>query len=243
MKKPGRVSIVIATMAAAMIAAIPVSRAAAQPAAQTASTATTLPAYDAALALYQRGRQLDFEGKTAEAAARYQTALDAAEKALVSASTDMDLMALKCWSLFRLGRHQEVLRAGSAALKVRQDFRILETMGESSYHLGRNEDAIAQLSAYIELAPVSDDRMSSAYFYLGETYLRMKYYEHADIAFSTAVHLAPAMTRWWYRLGVTLEEMGQYKRAWEAYGKALAGNPNYADAAAARSRIKAKTGL
>lgn len=155
----------------------------------------------------------------------------------------MDLLTLKCWSLFRLGRHQDVLRVGAAALKIRKDFRIIETMGESSYHLGRNEEAIAQLSAYLEMAPAGDDRLSSAYFYLGETYLRMRYYQHADIAFSTAVHISPTMGRWWYRLGVTLEEMGQYKRAWDAYGKALGVNPNNVDAAAGRSRVKAKTGL
>jgi len=85
--------------------------------------------------------------------------------------------------------------------------------------------------------------MSSAYYYMGECYTRLKKYEHADIAFSTAVSMEKNMFYWWYRLGSVKEILNQYKRAYESYGKALALNAGYAPAKEGRLRVKAKAGL
>lgn len=223
----------------------------ASPAAAQAAQTAQAAAYGEALAIYQQGRNLESSGRTNEAAAKYAASLALAERALGSASGSgaspgtgsLDLHAVKCWSLFRLGRFQDSIAAGNAALVLGKDQRIVETMGEASFHLGRNEDALRYLAQYIDLAPSSDERMSSAYFYIGETHLRMKQYEHADIAFSTALHIAPHMARWWYRHGVVLEALGQYRRAWDAFGKALERSPKMQDAIEARARVKAKAGL
>jgi tetratricopeptide (TPR) repeat protein len=48
---------------------------------------------------------------------------------------------------------------------------------------------------------------------------------------------------WWYRLGSVKEYLGQYKRAYESYGKALELKPGFAAAVEGRSRVKAKAGL
>jgi len=71
----------------------------------------------------------------------------------------------------------------------------------------------------------------------------MKKYEHADIAFSTAVALEKNMYYWWYRLGIVKEIVGDYRRAYEAFTTALALNAGFAPAQEARERVKAKSSL
>jgi len=51
------------------------------------------------------------------------------------------------------------------------------------------------------------------------------------------------MYYWWYRLGAAKEILGQYRRAYESYGKSLELNPNFQFAKDGRARVKAKTGL
>ena len=48
------------------------------------------------------------------------------------------------------------------------------------------------------------------------------------------------MPRWWYRLGLTCENLGEWKRASDAYSKALALNPGLQDATAGLDRVKGK---
>lgn len=85
--------------------------------------------------------------------------------------------------------------------------------------------------------------MPTAYFYVGELYSRLKKFSHADIAYSYAVAKEPSMPRWWYRLGLACENLGEWRRAYDAYSKALALSPTLEDALAARDRVKTKAGL
>jgi tetratricopeptide (TPR) repeat protein len=116
-------------------------------------------------------------------------------------------------------------------------------MAEALYFLGKNEEALSAFSRYFTLSPESDDRRSSAYYYVGEIYFRIKKYEHADIAFSTAVALEKNMYYWWYRLGIVKELLGQYRRAYEAFNASLALNSNFTPALDAKERVKAKSSL
>ena len=147
---------------------------------------------------------------------------------------------VKCWSLFRLGRHDDVIATGQAGMKITFDPRISEVMGESYYFLGQMDDCVKSLQKYIEAAGDAGDRGPTAYFFMGEAYLRLKKYSHADIAYSTAVLKEPSMPRWWFRLGNACEALGEWKRAADAYDKALALSPSYSDAQAAAARAKAK---
>jgi tetratricopeptide (TPR) repeat protein len=113
-------------------------------------------------------------------------------------------------------------------------------MGESYYFLNQMESSIKYLQKYIEASGDNGDRGPTAYFFMGEAYLRLKKYSHADIAYSTAVLKEPNMPRWWFRLGNAREALGDWKRALDAYGKALTLNPAYAEAQTAQARAKAK---
>ena len=208
-----------------------------------AQAATGQATYQEAAQLYQRGRQLQIGGREAEAKKVFASSLAAVEKALQTDPSNIDLLSLQCWNLFRLDRHKEVVTIAQKALQSAKDFRIMETLAESLYFLDRSEEALQYFANYVELAPPTDDRMSSAYYYMGECHMRLKKYEHADIAFSTAVSMERNMYYWWYRLGAVKEILSQYKRAYESFGKALELNPGFVPAREGRTRVKAKAGL
>jgi len=192
-----------------------------------------------ALLLYRQGRDLDDAGKTSEASALYNKAVSICDSELAADPRHMDAYAVKCWCLFRLGRHQDVIDVGTAALKVVFDARIVEVMGESYYFLGKNDLSIQSFTKYLESGQFSD-RIPTAYFYLGEIYLRIGKWSHADIAYSTAVKGEPSMSRWWYSLGEVCEHLGDWQRAADSYNKALSLEPGMQEATDGLARVKAK---
>ncbi len=198
------------------------------------------PAKLDALLLYRQGRDLDSSGNQADAQAKYIQAITVCDQELSSDPKRLEAYVVKCWSLFRLNRHDDVIATGQAGLKVAFDGRICEVMGESYYFLGQMDNCLKSLQKYIDVSGDSGDRGPTAFFFMGEAYLRLKKYSHADIAYSTAVLKEPSMPRWWFRLGSACEANGDWKRALDAYSKALALNPSYPEAIAAQARVKAK---
>lgn len=200
--------------------------------------------YRAALSLFWDGRRLEAaETRQTESQLAFQRSLAMTERLLASDAVNADLQTLKTWNLFRLHRYTDTVVYAQSVLNTRQDYRIIETMAEALYFLGKNEEALAAFSRYFTLSPDSDDRRSSAYYYVGEVYYRIKKYEHADIAFSTAVALEKNMYYWWYRLGLVKEILGQYRRAYEAFNTSLALRLNFQPALDAKERVRAKSSL
>ena len=203
---------------------------------------STAPAQKAdALLLYLQGRSLDDAGKTADAAALYTKSVAICDGELSADPKRMDAYAVKCWSLFRLGRHQEVIDVGGNALKIVFDPRIVEVMGESYFFLGKNDLSIQYFTKYLESGKFPD-RVSTAYFYLGEIYLRLGKWSHADIAYTTAVKREPSMARWWFRLGQVCEHLEDWRRAADSYSRALSLSPGMKDASEGLARVKPKIG-
>ncbi len=205
------------------------------------TTAQSQPKLDALL-LYRQGRDLESAGKQADAQAKYVQAVSVCDQELASDPKRIEAYVVKCWSLFRLGRHSDVIATGQTGLKIAFDPRISEVMGESYYFLGQMDSCLKALQKYLEVAGDSGDRGPTALFFMGEAYLRLKKYSHADIAYSTAVLKEPSMPRWWFRLGGACEANGDWKRAFDAYTKALALSPSYPEAVDALARVKAKVG-
>jgi tetratricopeptide (TPR) repeat protein len=147
-----------------------------------------------------------------------------------------------CWSLINLGRYEEALGyARSGRTISRYDPRIAEILGEISYYQGRNSESLQYFQEYINLAP-EGSRIDTAYYFIGEIYIRMGRFRHADIALSTAVHYLPGNAVWWTRLAYARENVGvqmlrlpaermvELQSAVNAYEKALALNSQYTDA-------------
>jgi predicted Zn-dependent protease len=68
------------------------------------------------------------------------------------------------------------------------------------------------------------------YYFLGEIYIRLGRYRHADIALSTAVHWMPGNALWWTRLAYARENARDLAEAVSAYERALALDSQLPDA-------------
>jgi tetratricopeptide (TPR) repeat protein len=222
-----------ATPAAAPAAATP------QKPVPSAALPAASPKLDALL-LYRQGRDLESDGRQADAQAKYAQSISVCDKEVQADPRRIEAYVVKCWSLFRLNRHDDVISTGQAGLRVSFDPRISEVMGESYYFLGQMDSSIKYLQKYLDASGDSGDRGPTALFFMGEAYLRLKKYSHADIAYSTAVSKEPTMPRWWFRLGNACESLGEWKRSLDAYNKAIALNPSYQEAIAAQGRVKPK---
>ncbi len=200
-------------------------------------TITILPlgaqdSYSAALSLFWDGRRLEMaETRKAESQLAFQRSLAMTERLLSKEPSNPDLQTLKTWNLFRLHRYVDTVVYAQSVLNTREDHRVLETMAEALFFLNKNEEALSAFGRYFTIAPENDDRRSSAFYYVGEIYFRIKKYEHADIAFSTAVSMEKNM---YYC---------QYRRAYEAFNTSLSLKSNFKPALEARERVKAKSSL
>ncbi len=150
----------------------------------------------------------------------------------------MDSYTVLGWSYLRLGEYDNALNyARQARNEVRYDIRIVEIEAEALYNLGRNLEAITLFEEYISLSPTGE-RIDSVYYYMGEIFLRLAEFNHADIAFSTALYHNPQIARWWARLGYAREQNGDAGGAESAYLKALELKPSLEEAKVGLERVR-----
>ena len=76
------------------------------------------------------------------------------------------------------------------------------------------------------IAPTGD-RIDMVYYYMGEIFIRLGEFNHADISISTALYHNPNIARWWSRLGYAREMASDYTYALDAYRKALRLNATF----------------
>jgi tetratricopeptide (TPR) repeat protein len=133
------------------------------------------------------------------------------------------------WSLVSLERWADAENYAQKGIALRRDPRLVEVLGEATYFLGRNEAALRSFQEYVAAVP-EGGRAGVAFYYMGEIYLRLVKYAHADIALSAAVQYSPGNARWWTRLGWAREKAADFDHAIEAYKKALSIAPRLQDA-------------
>jgi tetratricopeptide (TPR) repeat protein len=171
----------------------------------------------------------------------YELSVDICRAELVQNPNNMDSHVVICWSLLRLNRFQEALGYAQAGRAIsRYDVRIIEILGEISYYEGRNNESLQYFQEYINLAP-EGQRIDMVYYFLGEIYIRLGRYRHADIALSTAVHWLPGNALWWTRLAYARENAGDsadLADAAAAYERALALDPQLTDARRGLDRVR-----
>ena len=155
---------------------------------------------------------------------------------------NMDSYVVLGWSYIKKGEYQNALDAGNNALKVsRHDARIVEIVAEANYYLGKNLESLKYFEEYTVVAPTGD-RIELAYFFMGEIFIRLGEYNHADIAFTTALYHFPNSARWWSRLGYAREMAEDWQYSLEAYEKALNLNSSFTEAVRGRERVQQKLG-
>ncbi len=146
-----------------------------------------------------------------------------------------------CWSLVRNRQYAEAeQRAAEARALNSTDVRLIEIQAEAKFYLGKNTSAMELFQNYLSNVPANGSRIGNAYYYMGEIYIRQAKYQHADIAFSAAVHTEPLVDYWWTRCGYAREMANSYESALEAYTKALDLNSSNTDAQRGKDRVTAK---
>ncbi len=149
----------------------------------------------------------------------------------------IDAYVVLGWSLLALNQHKEAAGWAEQALRIsRYDYRVLHILAEANNMLENDSDTIKYAQEYLAVNP--EGRLQAQmYSYLGEAFYRIGEFNHADIALTTAVQLAPNRAEWWLLLGQAREAAENLVLAEEAYRRALALRPNLTEATAAVQRL------
>ena len=172
---------------------------------------------------------------------KFREAILVCEAELQENPNRIESYVVMCWSLVKNKQYNEAEIRALDGLKISQyDLRLIEILGEARYYLGKNQAAMEQFDRYVANAPESGSRVGSAYYFMGEIYIRQAKYQHADMAFTAAVKKEPLLDKWWVRLGYAREMAKNYYEAMDAYDEALRLNSSSIDAERGRSRVSAK---
>lgn len=173
--------------------------------------------------------------------AHYAEAIEICEAEIAANPDRIDSYVVLCWSLVGNKQYSEAQVRALEGLKISAyDIRLIEILAEAYYKLGKNSAAMEQFQRYVSMASSSAPRIGVAYYYMGEIYIRLARYQHADIAFSMAVLKEPQLDRWWCRLGYAREMAKSYTKSIEAYNESLKLNPSNVDAERGKQRVEAK---
>ena len=172
---------------------------------------------------------------------KYKESVQVCEEELKENPNRVDSYVVMCWSLVKNKQYAEAEQRATEGLTVSAyDLRLIEILGEARYYLGKNNGAMEQFQKYVANANDSSSRLGTAYYFMGEIYIRQARYQHADISLSSAVKKEPLYENWWIRLGYAREMAGNYLEALEAYDEALRLNSSSVDASRGRERVKDK---
>ena len=202
------------------------------------AAAQTTGANPTALQNYRRGRDLEAMNRWGEANSLYNEAVRQCLEDVSRNAATRDTYTVITWTMQRQRRYNDVISWGERGLRVYPDeFRIIETMGEAFFYLDDYERSLSFMQRYTNLLP-EGERVSVAFFFIGEIYRLTEKYLHADIAYTTAVRFEPDLALWWYRLASVREKAGDRRPAIEAYQRALRLNPNYREARDGLARLQ-----
>jgi tetratricopeptide (TPR) repeat protein len=191
-----------------------------------------------ALQYYQRGRDFEAQNRANDANTQYNEAVRLCLDEVSRNAATRTTYAVITWTMQRQARYAEVISWGERGLRIYPDeYRIVETMGEAYFYLRNYERALAFMQRYANALP-EGERISVAYFFIGEIFRLTQRYLHADIAYTTALRFEPGMALWWYRLASVREQVNDRAPAIEAYQQALRYNPNYREARDGLARLQ-----
>ena len=172
----------------------------------------------------------------------YAQAIKVCESEIAATPNRIDSYVVLCWALVANKQYSVAEQRASDGLAIGpNDLRLVESLGEAKYYLGKNKEALALFERYIAGISDSASRVGVAFYYMGEIYIRQAKYQHADISLTAAVQKEPLLDRWWARLGYAREMAKNNVLAMAAYDKALELNPSQHDALAGKRRIEKNT--
>lgn len=172
---------------------------------------------------------------------KYRESVQVCEEELRENPNRIESYVVMCWSLVKNRQYAEAEQRAQQGLAISPyDLRLIEILGEARYYLGKNQSAMEQFQKYVASASESGSRVGTAYYFMGEIFIKQTRYQHADIALTSAVKKEPLLDYWWVRLGYAREMAGNYYEAIAAYDEALRLNGASYDAIRGRERVSAK---
>ncbi|MDR1971596.1 MAG: tetratricopeptide repeat protein [Treponema sp.] len=188
---------------------------------------------------YRIGRDLEANGRMDEADPYYNEAIRQCRDQAARGAANRDTYTVITWALQRQKKYGEVIEWGERGLRLFADeYRIIETMGEAYFYLDDYDSSLECMQRFTDAVP-RGERTSVAYFFIAEIFRLRRQYLRADIAYTTALRLDPAVVLWWYRLASVRESAGDRQNAAEAYRRALRLDPNHRESAAGLARVEA----
>jgi len=171
----------------------------------------------------------------------YKESIQVCQEEIAEDAHHIDSYVVMCWALIANKEYSEAEYWATEALKIsKYDQRVIESLAEAKFYLGKNDAALKLFQEYISLVSENGSRLGDAYYFMGEIYIKKGMYDHADISFSQSVRTDPLYDYWWTRLGYAREMAGYYKTSLAAYEKALQLNSAQPDALRGRDRVKSK---
>jgi tetratricopeptide (TPR) repeat protein len=172
--------------------------------------------------------------------AKYDDAIAAGARLVKAAPKSVDGYLIVCWSYLKLEKWDQAMNwAKQASLVQRYDYRVVEIMGQAAFNLGKNEEALRHYQEYVTYIPEGSS-LGTTYAIIGEIYIRLGQYAHADIALTTAANFLPSDASIRARQAYAREQAGDYLYAEEAYRSALKLNPALVDAKLGLERVNQK---
>lgn len=171
----------------------------------------------------------------------YRESIQVCEEELKGNPNRIESYVVMCWSLVENKQYVEAEQRATEGLRISPyELRLIEILGEAEYYQGKNNAALEQFEKYVANATESAGRFGKAYYFMGEIYIRLGRFLHADIALSTAVKAEPLLDNWWVRLGYAREMAKNWMAAMSAYDEALRLNSSSVDATQGRSRVSSQ---
>ena len=190
-----------------------------------------------AMSNFRTGRDLEGQGRIEEAEVYYREAVRICFNEINEKTATIETYTALTSTLLRQKKYADAITWGDQGLKMQNDYRIVEAMGEAYFFLGNYASSLRFMQRYVNAIP-EGERTGVAYFFVGEIYRLQKKFRHADIAYTTAVRLQPGLALWWFRLGTVRESAGDMTAARSAYEQALKINPNYTQASEGLTRTR-----
>jgi tetratricopeptide (TPR) repeat protein len=171
---------------------------------------------------------------------KYAEAIQVCQQELAVSPNNIDSYVVMGWSQLRLKLYADALATSQKATAINpNDSRVVQIVGEADVYLGKTDDALKNLEEYVALRPTGD-RIARVYWLMGECYIRLKEFQNADIALSTAVYYEQNNGSWWARLGYARELGNDLQWSRDAYDRALKLDPTLSDAQQGLDRVTKK---
>ena len=160
-------------------------------------------------------------------------AIEHMEELVRANPNDPELRAAVAEIYLTNGMHQEAITQYQEALTAVTDHKgAIFGLGSAYMALGRNNEAIPYLTRVVEMSKDNemarlDQRLETAYYYLGQIYLDMGQPESAIEQLENAIALMPTDADALYLLGKAHQEQTAYNDAIDYYARAIKLVPDF----------------